>query len=153
VTIARGRWVHRLIVWGQFAAVILLLQMVIFRGTMVQNLRKMLAAGLEQPGGAMLWSPPLWFLGLSEVISGASQEVFRMLAWRGLVATVVTAAAAVLLYVVGYRRLVHRALETQDVPLAVAPGLLRKLIVGALVRPLSAAAPDSCHLRSCPLAS
>jgi hypothetical protein len=141
VTIARGRWVHRLIVWGQFAAVILLLQMVIFRGTMVQNLRRMLAAGLEQPGGAMLWSPPLWFLGLSEVISGASQEVFRMLAWRGLVATVVSAAAAVLLYAIGYRRLVHRALETQDVPLAVAPGPLRKLIVGRLVRPLSAARP------------
>ena len=37
VTIARGRWVHRLIVWGQFAAVILLLQMVIFRGTMVRE--------------------------------------------------------------------------------------------------------------------
>jgi hypothetical protein len=141
VTIARGRWVHRLIVWGQFAAVILLLQMVIFRGTMVHNLREVLAAGLEQPGRAMLWSPPLWFLGLSEVISGASQEVFRMLAWRGLVATAVTAAAAVLLYVIGYRRLVHRALETQDVPLAVAPGPLRKLIVGRLVGPLSAARP------------
>jgi hypothetical protein len=141
VTIARGRWVHRLIVWGQFAAVILLLQMVIFRGTMVRSLRETLAAGLEQPGGAMLWSPPLWFLGLSEVISGAPQEAFRMLAWRGLVATLATAAAAVLLYVIGYRRLVHRALETQDVPLAVAPGALRKVIVGRIVRPLSAARP------------
>jgi hypothetical protein len=141
VTITRGRWVHRLIVWGQFAAVILLLQMVIFRGTMVRNLRAMLEAGIEQPGGAMAWSPPLWFLGLSEVISGAPQDVFRMLAWRGLVATVVTAAAAVLLYVIGYRRLVHRALETQDVPLAVAPGALRKLIVGRLVGPLSTARP------------
>ena len=89
----------------------------------------------------MAWSPPFWFLGLSEVISGAPQDVFRMLAWRGLVATVVTAAAAVLLYVIGYRRLVHRALETQDVPLAVVPGALRKLIVGRLVGPLSAARP------------
>ena len=141
VTIARGRWVDRLIVWGQFAAVILLLQMVIFRGTMVRNLRAMLEAGIEQPGGAMAWSPPLWFLGLSEVISGAPQDVFRMLAWRGLVATAVTAAAAVLLYVIGYRRLVHRALETQDVPLAVAPGALRRLVVRRLVRPLSAARP------------
>ena len=46
-----------------------------------------------------------------------------------------------LLYVIGYRRLVHRALETQDVPLAVVPGALRKLIVGRLVGPLSAARP------------
>jgi hypothetical protein len=126
---------------------------VIFRGTMVRNLRAMLEAGLEQPGSAMVWSPPLWFLGLSEVISGSSQDVFRMLAWRGLIATAVAAAAAVLLYVVGYRRLVQRALETQDVPPAVAPGVLRRLIVRRLVRPLSEARPVGGAVLSFVLAS
>jgi hypothetical protein len=140
VTVARGRWVHRLIVWGQFSAVILLLQMVIFRNVMVRGLRGMLEASIAQPGGLLTWAPPLWFLGLSEVIAGSSRDVFHVLAWRGVVVTICIAVIAVLLYVISYHRLVHRALETQDVPLSAAPGLAGRL-ASWLARPLAAARP------------
>jgi hypothetical protein len=143
VTLARGRWLHRLIVWGQFAAVVLLLQMVIFRGVMVAGLHRTLETGLGAPGGPAgpwMWSPPLWFLGVSEVFGGNTGDLFRLLAWRGLMMTAGVAAIAVLLYVITYHRLVHRALETQDVPLSGAPGVLGRL-AGSLARPLSAARP------------
>ncbi len=140
LAVARGRWVHRLIVWGQFTAVILLLQMVIFRGVMVRGLRSLLETSIAQPGGLVTWAPPLWFLGLSEVIAGSPGDVFRLLAWRGIWVTASVSAVAILLYVVTYHRLVHRALETQDVPLAAAPSLIGRL-GGQLARPLAAARP------------
>jgi hypothetical protein len=140
LAVARGRWVHRLIVWGQFTAVILLLQMVIFRGVMVRGLRSLLETSIAQPGGLVTWAPPLWFLGLSEVIAGSPGDVFRLLAWRGIWVTASVSAVAILLYVVTYHRLVHRALETQDVPLAAAPSLIGRL-AGQLARPLAAARP------------
>jgi hypothetical protein len=140
LAVARGRWVHRLIVWGQFAAVILLLQMVIFRGVMVRELRGLLEASIAQPGGLVAWAPPLWFLGLSEVVAGSRGDVFRLLAWRGLLVTAAVFAIAIVLYVVSYHRLVYRALETQEVPLTGAPSLLGRL-GGRLARPLAAARP------------
>jgi hypothetical protein len=143
VTLARGRWVHRLIVWGQFTAVIVLLQMVIFQGVMVRDLRGVLETSITRGSGAssqLTWAPPLWFLGLYEVIAGTSEEAFGALALRGLIATFATGAIAVVLYVMGYRRLVRRALETQDVPLATAPGRL-KVLAGRLARPLTASRP------------
>jgi hypothetical protein len=88
VTVARGRWIHRLIVWGQFSAVILLLQMVIFQGAMVRGLRGVLETSIAHPGGPggiLPWAPPLWFLGLYEVIAGTSRDAFRILAWRGVI--------------------------------------------------------------------
>jgi hypothetical protein len=140
VTVARGRWVHRLIVWGQFSAVILLLQMVIFRGAMVGELRRMLDASVAHADGLATWAPPLWFLGFSEVIAGSPGDAFRFLAWRAVLVTTAVAAVAILLYIISYHRLVHRALETQEVPLAAAPSLLSRL-GGQLARPLAAARP------------
>jgi hypothetical protein len=140
LAIARGRWVHRLIVWGQFTAVILLLQMVIFRGVMVRELRRMLEASATRADGLVTWAPPVWFLGLSEVIAGSTGDAFRLLAWRAIWVTTAVAAVAVLLYVISYHRLVYRALETQEVPLAAAPSLASRL-GGQLARPLAAARP------------
>jgi hypothetical protein len=140
VTIARGRWVHRLIIWGQFTAVILLLQMVIFRDVMVRELRRLLEASIADTSGLVTWAPPVWFLGLSEVIAGSPGEAFRLLAGRAVLITTAVAAVAVLLYVVSYHRLVHRALETQEVPLAAAPSLIGRL-GSQLARPLAAARP------------
>jgi hypothetical protein len=140
VTIARGRWIHRLIVWGQFAAVVLLLQMMIFQGEMVGRVRGALETSVANPDAALLWAPPLWFLGLNETISGGSGDVFRMLAWRAVLMTAGIGGVALLLYVIGYRRLVRRALETQDVPLSAAFGRIARL--GArLARPVSASRP------------
>ena len=140
LAVARGRWVHRVIVWGQFTAVILLLQMVIFRGVMVRELRRMLEASVAHADSLVTWAPPLWFLGLSEVIAGSPGELFRLLAWRAIFVTAVAAAIAVALYVITYHRLVYRALETQEVPLAGAPSLISRL-AGQIARPLAAARP------------
>lgn len=140
VTVGRGRWTHRLIVWGQFAAVILLLQMVIFQPVMLASLRGVLGTNIAErdgAGGLLMWAPPLWFLGVYEVISGSSRDIFRSLALRGLIMTGAAATVAVALYVAGYRRLVRRALETQDVPLSAAPGALRRL-AARIARPLAA---------------
>ena len=61
--------------------------------------------------GAGAWLPPVWFLGLYEVLWGFDPDVYR-----GLAGTAVTAFAATLFiaavgYGIGFRRMVKRTLE------------------------------------------
>ncbi len=61
---------------------------------------------------AGIWLPPVWFLGLYEVIWGFDPEAFRGLAAAGLLALVVTLSIAALAYGAVFRRVVRHALET-----------------------------------------
>ncbi|MYK87361.1 MAG: hypothetical protein F4018_02895 [Acidobacteria bacterium] len=61
---------------------------------------------------AGIWLPPVWFLGVYEVIWGFDPEAFRGLAVAGLLALVVTLTIATLAYRAVFRRVVRHALET-----------------------------------------
>ena len=61
---------------------------------------------------AGIWLPPVWFLGLYEVIWGFNPEAFRRLAGIGLLALVAAFSIATLGYCAVFRRVVGQALET-----------------------------------------
>ena len=60
---------------------------------------------------AGIWLPPVWFLGLYEVIWGFDPAAFRGLAAAGLLALVVTLSIAALAYGAVFRKVVRHALE------------------------------------------
>lgn len=61
---------------------------------------------------AGIWLPPVWFLGIYEVIWGFDPEAFRRPAAAGLLALAVALSIATLAYGAGFRRIVRQALET-----------------------------------------
>ena len=61
---------------------------------------------------AGIWLPPVWFLGIYEVIWGFDPEAFRRLAAAGLLALVLAFSIAILAYGAVFRRVVQHALET-----------------------------------------
>ena len=64
------------------------------------------------------WLPPVWFLGLYEVIWGFDPDVFRRLAMISVIAVATTGSIAALAYCAAFRRIVRQALEA---PPAAAP--------------------------------
>ena len=63
------------------------------------------------------WLPPVWFLGLYEVIWGFDPDVYRGLAATAVKAGAVALSIAAFAYGVGFRRTMRQTLETpQDAP-------------------------------------
>ncbi|MBM3747355.1 MAG: hypothetical protein FJW34_16335 [Acidobacteria bacterium] len=73
---------------------------------------RLLADPERMAAGRMV--PPLWFLGLYEVLQGAAPPVFRPLAKRALWALALAAASALVIYAACYRRHVRRSLEAVE---------------------------------------
>ncbi len=69
-----------------------------------------------------IWLPPVWFLGLYEVIWGFDPEAFRRLAGTGVLALAATLSIATLACGAVFRRVVRHALETPpDAPRRTGP--------------------------------
>jgi hypothetical protein len=64
-----------------------------------------------RPGWAA-WAPPLWFLGLDQVIAGSTETFATTLALRSLGGVVASGAGAILMYLWSYRRQRVRVLES-----------------------------------------
>ena len=62
--------------------------------------------------GAGAWLPPVWFLGLYEVVWGFDPDVYRRLAGTAVTAFAATLSIAAVGYGIGFRRMVKRTLET-----------------------------------------
>ena len=62
--------------------------------------------------GAGVWLPPVWFLGLYEVVWGFDPDVYRRLAGTAVMAFAATLVIAAVGYGIGFRRMVKRTLET-----------------------------------------
>ena len=67
------------------------------------------------------WLPPVWFLGLCQVMSGDPDPAMRTLADRALAALAIAVALVLATYLISYRR--HRALLVEGVA---APGKSRR---------------------------
>jgi hypothetical protein len=70
---------------------------------------------LVREGGAWHWAlPPLWFLGLYEVLLGKTQAVWSQLAWMAGKAMLAALVVAGLAYVLSYPRHFRRIAETLE---------------------------------------
>lgn len=64
-------------------------------------------------GRATFWTPPMWFLGLNEVITGTSNPVMTMLAVRAVVALTLAVVAALVVFPIAASRTMAAAVEGQ----------------------------------------
>ena len=62
--------------------------------------------------GAGTWLPPVWFLGLYEVLWGFDPDVYRGLAGTAVTAFAAALSLAAVAYGIGFRRMMKRPLET-----------------------------------------
>ena len=75
--------------------------------------------------GAGTWLPPVWFLGLYEVVWGFDPDVYRGLAATAVRVFAATLSIAAVAYAIGFRRMVRRTLETPPDTSGRAGGLPR----------------------------
>lgn len=68
----------------------------------------------ERPPWSM-YAPPLWFFGIDQVIFGTRDPATQRLAWRAIIAVLLSAAAAIAAYMWSYRRHRVRVLESPSV--------------------------------------
>ena len=69
---------------------------------------------LVPPAPWLLFTPPVWFLGLEESILGGAPPVFGRLAATGIAAFCAVALTTVVSYALAYRRVMVRVVETPD---------------------------------------
>lgn len=79
----------------------------------------------------ILSTPPLWFLGLYEVILGTSHPVLISLAMKALILLGGAVAVTLITYPLAYRRLMVSVVEAGN---ASSKGLAGRIVRGALVR-------------------
>lgn len=73
--------------------------------------------------------PPLWFLGLHQVIDGNHEPLARALALRAILGSLTAAALAILAYIWSYRRHRVRILESPvDIPKSGSPAWISALV-------------------------
>ena len=87
--------------------------------------------------GAGTWLPPVWFLGLYEVVWGFDPDVYRGLSATAVRVFAATLSIASVAYAIGFRRMVNRTLETPPDTAGPAGGLPRaaaRVATAALAR-------------------
>lgn len=62
--------------------------------------------------------PPVWFVGLYQALLGWPHEMFRELAWRGVMALLGTGLVALAAYSLSYRRIVAQSFEALEAPVS-----------------------------------
>ena len=67
-----------------------------------------------RPGWAM-WAPPLWFLGVDQMIAGNSEPLARRLSECAFASVAASATTAILVYLWSYRRHRTRAIESPGI--------------------------------------
>ena len=111
IVVTSRRAAERLAPIIQTGAVLVLLVGLLFFAPLRTATTRALAGGdLADP--ILRWCPLAWFVGLYETIGGTSRPVMHALAVRGLLAGIVPVAATIALYILAFRRLCARAIET-----------------------------------------
>jgi hypothetical protein len=112
VILAIGRrFAARIASFAQAGAVLVLLLSLLFISGIVQLAHGAFVRGdISDP--VLRFLPPMWFMGLYEVLAGTKRAVMTPLALWAVVATVVPVAVTGAIYAFGYKRLLVRAVET-----------------------------------------
>jgi putative ABC transport system permease protein len=79
---------------------------------------------IESGAGWVMWSPPLWFLGLEEVLIGRTEAVFGTLARIAVTALALSIAGAGVVHALGLRLRTHRLGAGAGSPASMAGRLL-----------------------------
>jgi len=66
-----------------------------------------------------LYYPPIWFIGIYEILLGSHDAMIWGLAGRGLLALVLAGGLCILTYAICYRRFMHKSVESES---GVSPG-------------------------------
>jgi hypothetical protein len=111
ILLAGRRAAARLSPLVQALAVVAVLLTILFMGVIRQATADAILHATT-PNALLLWNPAAWFLGLYELIAGTPRPLMTGLAARALAAVAVPAAVTVSIYVLGYARLLRRAVET-----------------------------------------
>ncbi len=64
------------------------------------------------PNPLAAYFPPLWFVGVYEVVLGSQDPVMWRLAGRAVLALIITGALSILAYTICYRRFLRRSIES-----------------------------------------
>jgi hypothetical protein len=111
IVVTSRRAAERLAPMIQTAAVLTLLLGLLFFTPLRDATTHALARGsLADP--LLRWCPLAWFIGLYETISGTSRPIMGWLALRGVLAGAIPLSVTIALYVLAFRRLCARAIET-----------------------------------------
>lgn len=111
IVVTSRRAAERLAPMIQTGAVVMLLLGLLFFGPLRQATVTALVSG--DPADPILrWCPLGWFVGLYETVRGTSRPILHWLAIRGLLAGAIPLLATIALYVLAFRRLCARAIES-----------------------------------------
>ena len=111
ILVVGRRFAARIASVAQAGAVLVLLLSLLFIGGIMQLAHVAFMRGdISSP--VLRFLPPMWFMGLYEVIAGTKRAVMTPLAIRAVVATAVPIAVTGVIYALGYKQLLARAVET-----------------------------------------
>lgn len=105
------RFAARMASFAQAGAVLVLLLCLLFIGGIAQLAHVAFMRG-DVSDPVLRFLPPMWFMGLYEVMAGTARGVMTPLAAWAIVATVVPIVITGAIYAFGYERLLARAVET-----------------------------------------
>jgi hypothetical protein len=103
----RPKWYRRISTGIQVISVLVMLAALFFFPAILEEMPRW-----KQEGAAIAWwFPPMWFVGVSQVLEGTADPVFRSLARIALYGLCVASAASVAAYAVAYGRYTRASLE------------------------------------------
>lgn len=140
-----ARWVGRVTLVLQFVFIVAALESLLFMEQMSRALGRVAAAGVWIESPWTQWAPPVWFLGLYEVMAGTRRPL-QPLAVRAALALGVFVPAAFGLYALTHQRLMRRALESPDLQ-RTGSGRVGRFLTSAVGRVLAPAPVSDAVLR------
>jgi hypothetical protein len=107
INVFKPRWFRRISTVIQVGAILILLAALFFFPAVLEQM-----PDWKLHNSAMFrWFPPMWYVGLSQVLQGSADPQFRWLASTGLYALAIAAAWAVAVYAIAYGRYTRSSLE------------------------------------------
>lgn len=107
INVLRPRWFHRVSTVVQVASILALLAALFFFPVVFQQMPLWKA----QNKPMVRWFPPMWYVGICEVLQGTADAQFQSLARIGLYALAGAAAWALAAYALAYGRYTRASLE------------------------------------------
>ena len=137
---------RRLLPLAQFALILGLLTVLFALPVLAGRTRHAIEAG----SASLVFYPPLWFLGLEEVLIGRTEAVFAGLARAGLIALTASIAGTVLVHISALFLRAHRTGAVAGSPTRSPDGSSRlsSIVSRACSHPTDACAPASCSQRA-----
>jgi len=138
INTCKPKWFRRISTGIQVISILGLLAALFFFPAILEEMPRW-----KREGAAMAWYfPPMWFVGVCEVLQGTADPAFRSVARMGLIGLAIAGASLTVAYVVAYGRYTRASLEGAVDASRRAPGprgISRLVVRGFLRDPLQRA--------------